>query len=242
MRGPLIPVLALGGGDCERLTHGLLAQPANTVSSVAFLRAGLWIVLRARRAAGHRVELAIFGVAVASNAVGGVMLHGFHGPWARWVHDLSLLSVLLFIAVFDAARFLSRPTVWMTEVYLACLAGLGLLLAFAPGTTDALSAVLGVAAGAGELEAYLRDLPVIRASGLTARRLARMGVLVALALGATAFLLGRTGAPLCRPGSEFQWHAVWHVLAAVAMCLYAYGAIEPHPASAEHVTRAAGRT
>ncbi len=236
----MIPVLALGATDCERLKTGLFAQPANTISSLAFLVAGVWIVLRGRRAPGHRVELTIFGVAVASNAAGGLLLHGLQGPWAGWVHDLSLLSVLLFIVIFDVARFLSRPTRWTTEVYLASLAGLGLLLAVVPSATDALSAILGLAASAWELEEYRRELPVIRASGLTARRLARVGVLVALALGATAFFLGRTGAPFCRPESAFQWHAVWHVLAAVAMALYAYGAIEPHPASAP--IRDGGRT
>jgi len=62
--------LGLAGADCEGLGSGLFAQPANTVSAVAFLLAGSWIVLRGRRASGHRVELAVFGLAVASNAVG----------------------------------------------------------------------------------------------------------------------------------------------------------------------------
>ena len=46
--------------------------------------------------------------------------------------------------------------------------------------------------------------------------------LTAIAIGGIAFLLGRTGSPLCRPDSLFQWHALWHVLVAVALVAYAY--------------------
>jgi hypothetical protein len=46
--------------------------------------------------------------------------------------------------------------------------------------------------------------------------------LAAIALGGVAFLLGRTGSPLCDPASVFQWHALWHVLVAAALVAYAY--------------------
>jgi hypothetical protein len=39
---------------------------------------------------------------------------------------------------------------------------------------------------------------------------------VALALGAAAWLLGRTDGALCDPDSPLQLHAAWHVLAALA--------------------------
>ncbi len=225
-----MPWLGLGGSECERLRSGLLAQPVNTVSSLVFLLVGLWIVVRGRRAAGHRVQLAVYGVAVASNAVGGLLFHGLQTPGARWVHDVCILSVLLFIIAFDAARFLGRTTAWTIRGFLAALAGLGLVLALVPDITFGLYGGLGVAMGVLELVDYRRQLPVIQAEGLTARWMARLGVLVALALGATAYLVGRSGSPFCGPGSVIQWHAVWHVLAAAAMGLYAYGAIEPHRA------------
>ncbi len=224
--------LALAGGDCERRVAGLFGQPTNALSSLAFLAVGLWIVRRGRRAAGHRSELTVFGLAVAANAVGGLLFHGPEWPGARWVHDASILSVLLFIVVFDLARLLGRAASWTVGAYAVSLLALGLVLALAPGATYATFAALSVTAGAMEVAEYRRELPVVRAEGLTARRLARLGVLVALALAATAFFVGRSGAPLCNPLSAFQWHAVWHVLAAMAMGLYAYGAIEPHPVGA----------
>jgi hypothetical protein len=37
------------------------------------------------------------------------------------------------------------------------------------------------------------------------------------AAAVAAYALGRTGSPACRPEALFQWHAAWHVLAAVAL-------------------------
>jgi hypothetical protein len=39
----------IGASDCERLGTGLIAQPFNTWTSVAYLLAGGWIIARRRR-------------------------------------------------------------------------------------------------------------------------------------------------------------------------------------------------
>jgi len=215
--------------DCERLGDGALAQPVNALSSLAFLVAGLWVCWHARRAPGRRVELAVFGVAVAANAMGGVLFHGVPGVAARWIHDLSILAVLLFIGVFALARTADRATRWTMGTYVGSLVVVGLVLAALPSSTDALSALLAVGIGVLELAEYRHELPAIRSEGATARRLALFAVLAALAFAGSAFLVGRTGGPWCRPDSAFQWHAMWHALAALALALYAYGGIEPHP-------------
>ena len=52
---------------------------------------------------------------------------------------------------------------------------------------------------------------------------------IALLTGAgalAAYALGRTGSPACRPESLFQWHAVWHGLAAVSLAAAAAARIE----------------
>lgn len=208
---------------------GLLAQPTNALSSLVFLAAGAWILARARRSPGRRTELGVFAAAVAANAAGGLLFHGVELPFARFVHDLAILGVLLFIGAFGLARLRGHPVSWTVRAYLAALSAGGLVLALLPGSADALFAVAGLAAGGLEAAEYRHELPAIRRDGLDARRFARLAVLAALALAVAAFAVGRSGAPLCRPGSIFQWHAVWHVLTAAAMALYAFGAIEPHP-------------
>jgi hypothetical protein len=225
----VLPLLGLASSDCERIGSGLLAQPTNTLSGLAFLVAGAVILLRARRSPTRRTELAVFGVVVAMNAVGAFLFHGLQTVGAAWVHDVAILSVLLFIVVFDVARYLDRSTAWTMRVFGVALGAVGGFLVAVPAATDALSALLGVAAGGWEVAEYRHELPALRVEGLTARRAARLGVVVALGLGATAFLVGRTGGAWCRPQSVVQWHAIWHILAAAAMALYAYGAIEPHP-------------
>ncbi len=227
----------LGSSDCERLGGGLLAQLINTLSSVVYLLAAAWILGLAQRSLGRRVELAVFGGAVALNAVGGLAFHGVQTWGARWVHDIAILAVLGFVVAFGASRILERPTRWLLTTFVAGLAVLGGVIAAWPGTVQALSGVLAVAAGGTELVEYRHEVPALRREGVTARRLARLSVLAVLALASAAFLVGRTDAWLCNPESGFQWHAVWHALSAAAMALYAYGAIEPHP---RPVSRSAG--
>jgi hypothetical protein len=184
----------------------------------------------------RRTELVVFAAAVGSNALGGLLEHGTSWFGARWVHDLAILAVLGFIAVFGLARRLDRPSRWIVRVLALALGVAGALLAAVPDSAYPLFALAGIGAVGGELLEYRHELPALRREGLTARRAARLGVAVALLLGGTAFWVGRSGAPLCNPESAFQWHAIWHVLSALAMALYAYGAIEPHVAG---VTRSA---
>ena len=42
----------------------------------------------------------------------------------------------------------------------------------------------------------------------------RRGLVPTAAAAATAYLLGRSSSPLCRPGSPWQLHGLWHVLSA----------------------------
>jgi hypothetical protein len=38
--------VTLGAGDCERLHDGLVAQPVNTASALAYVAVGAWLVGR----------------------------------------------------------------------------------------------------------------------------------------------------------------------------------------------------
>jgi hypothetical protein len=223
-------VAAAGGlasSDCERIGEAALAQPVNAWSSLAFLLAGAWVLLLASRSRTRRVELAVYGVAVASNAAGGMLLHGWQWEGARWVHDVAILSVLVFIAAFGAARRWDRGTGWTMRAFALGLGALGGLLAAVPSATYGVYAVVGVATGLGEALEIRRELPEIRTEGIPAERRALLGAFAAFALGVTAFFVGRTGGALCDPASPMQWHAVWHVAAAAAMALYAVGRIAP---------------
>lgn len=223
--------------DCERVVEGLLAQPTNALSSLVFVLAGSWVIAQAIRSPVHRRELVLFGAAIALNAVGGMLYHGDLTPASRAVHDAAIVTVLAFIAVFDVARLTDRTWRWTWRAYAATVASFAVVIAIVPEADYVVFGALGVAIAWAELAEYRRERPVLRRGGLSIRWLARLAAVLALALAATAFFVGRSGAPFCRPDSAMQWHAVWHGLAALAMALYASSAIEPHRVPDGHPLR-----
>jgi hypothetical protein len=91
--------VALGAGDCERLHDGLIAQPVNTASALAYVAVGAWLVGRGRPG---------FGLVVAAAGVGSVDYHGPGSPAARLLHDAGLYAVVGFVAWQEVARRVRR--------------------------------------------------------------------------------------------------------------------------------------
>jgi WD40-like Beta Propeller Repeat len=141
-----VTLLALGGSDCEAVRDAVLGQPANALSSLAYVVAAGVVVRRG----GPRGP----GLALAAVGAGSFLYHG-PMPWgAEAVHNAAIVAlVVLTAAAAWRRRALPRP-------------------------------------------------PAL--------------AVVALAAAVSLNLLGRTGAPLCRPDSLAQPHAAWHVLTAVA--------------------------
>jgi hypothetical protein len=89
-------ILATGASDCERIRDGLLEQPVNTLSGVAYLAVGVWIVLRF-----HRPLARVFGLFVVFVGIGSIGFHGWDDPGVNFVHDLAFPGALVFIAGFE---------------------------------------------------------------------------------------------------------------------------------------------
>ncbi|KUI22634.1 hypothetical protein AU193_20830 [Mycobacterium sp. GA-1285] len=66
------------------------------------------------------------------------------------------------------------------------------------------------------------------ARGARGQRSAWVAAAAIFALGLAAYAAGRTGSPLCRPDSLWQYHGVWHVLSGAAGGLAAW-AMMPTP-------------
>ena len=106
--------MALGAGDCERLHDGLIAQPVNTASALAYVAVGAWLVGQGLRAGDRgrpdragRGSLAV-GLAVAAAGVGSVDYHGTGSPAARLLHDGGLYAVVGLVAWREVARRVGR--------------------------------------------------------------------------------------------------------------------------------------
>jgi hypothetical protein len=203
-------VLAAASVDCERMAGGLLTQPANSVSSLAFVVAGVWILVRARHHNRNRDAIAI-GLAAVAVGVGSVAFHAVSSSTAHWLHDATLLFLLGLVAVRHVglrALSLSRaaPAV--------CIVAGAVVLGFRDSTTlVAIALVICVAAS--ELAATWRN----RA------RLIPPSLATMVAFGLFASWLGRDGSPLCRPDSVLQLHAVWHLVMAAATAWWANCAV-----------------
>jgi hypothetical protein len=98
--------MALGAGDCERLHDGLIAQPVNTASALAYVAVGAWLAGRGQRR--DQGGMVAFGLAVAACGVGSVDYHGIGSLAARLVHDGSLYLVVGVVAWTEVARRLGR--------------------------------------------------------------------------------------------------------------------------------------
>jgi hypothetical protein len=233
-------VLGRVATDCEMLHTGLVRQPVNAYSSLALLGVGLWILSRAaRQQPGARGELAAFGVGMTSVGVGSLLLHGPAPWWALWFHDLSGLAVPLLVVVLDLGLLLGWSFRGRLLVVAAGLVLLALELAAVPSSTVPIALVIAPAAGLSEAAAIRFGFRPRPHREWSARTIAWLIAGVALALASGAYLLGRSGSPLCHPESGLQLHAVWHVLVAVSAAAFAYAAFERNP---EHdaATRARG--
>jgi hypothetical protein len=100
--------MALGAGDCERLHDGLIAQPVNTASALAYVAVGAWLAGRGLRAGPGRGPLVAFGLAVTAAGAGSVDYHGPGSPAARLLHDGSLYLVVGLVAWREVTRWVGR--------------------------------------------------------------------------------------------------------------------------------------
>lgn len=200
-------VIATISLECEALVDGFLSQPANSVTSLAFVAAAIAIARSSRVARRARY---VFAALVAATGAGSVIEHGPNPPWADLAHDLPLVALIAYIAVDAAADLTSRrlPSVW----WLAPTLALAPLVLAAPRMADLVQVVIAaIAIGLSAQRARVR--PPSRRSIVAALSLLGVGGLIGT--------LSRSGWPLCRPDDLVQGHAVWHVFAALALWMLA---------------------
>lgn len=94
----------MGASDCERIGQGVLAQPVNALTSLAFVLAGAWIVYRALSARDGRARMILFGIAVASVGVGSVSYHGPQPAPAQNMHDVTIVMVVAGVGILELIR------------------------------------------------------------------------------------------------------------------------------------------
>ena len=208
--------------DCEYVRSGLLEQPANALSALGYLVAAGWLLVWVcrRRAAPRRYWW--FAAAVAANGVGSGLYHGPGWPGSGWCHDVAAVAVPVFIAADGVGGILGWDDRDVTRVWLIATAAAAAGALVWPGTTVVMAAAVAAA--------VLVEAAVARRPRPGGGRVGRVVLVAALTVGVTAYLLGRTGGPLCRPDILLQPHALWHLLTGVAMAAWAAArVVDPRP-------------
>lgn len=100
--------------DCERIRPGWIGQPANTVSSLAFVAAAVPI-------ARHGRAWRWVGAATALEGLGSVAYHGPGGRGSKALHDVGIVAMVVATAL-AAGTGPRRPSVRPRTVVLATTA------------------------------------------------------------------------------------------------------------------------
>lgn len=205
----------LGESDCEEIRAGLIAQPVNAVSSLAYVAGGGWVVARGVQAG--RPHAVAFGALLGAVGVGSILYHGPCPPGAQQAHDSSLAVALGLVVLHNTVAVTGRRELVPDVVQVGAAAGAAVSVLPSGRFTNPVVGVLGLAAVATE------------AVSVRGHRVPGPSVTAAVTLGLGALIngLSRTGGPLCRPKSLFQGHAAWHILSAASLAAWARGALLP---------------
>ena len=226
MNAPVAPAVlaAIAASDCEEIGSGLIAQPFNTVTSLAYVVAGVWIIVR-RRAWHLDPSATVFGALVAACGVGSVAFHAAANGPGRWLHDLTLVAALAFIAGWHFGllrRDGAASAGWVaTGTAILALVVMGVVLVIEPDATNGAVAVLVAVA--------LISFVIRRIRMRTRPAWSDLPFVAIAAVAGLAFFLGRTSSPVCDDDSIFQFHGVWHIATAVLALLWARAVLSQSP-------------
>jgi hypothetical protein len=213
----------VGGSDCEHIGQGLLAQPANTLSSLAYVLAGVLLLLRALAGrSGARMAPAVYAGTVIGVGIGSAAFHGPMSASGRFAHDLSIAAVLAFVIGYDVALARGASVNAGLVMFVGVTGACAVVLAVSPDAGNALDVVLVAGAVVTEIGATRSAAGRVTTDG-------RLWIVIVgvVTIGALLNALGRTDAPLCEPDSPVQLHALWHVLTAFVLWLYGTAVLGP---------------
>jgi hypothetical protein len=215
-----------GGVDicyCEKLRPGMVKQPSNTWSNLAFVLVGLLILIHAggAQAEGQNPMTTIpfysigFGIVIITVGLGSIFFHGSMTSWGNLLDNLGMYWFLSFALLYDLFRLFNASNVGVfIVIFLFFNVFVGILRGLNEGSEKYVFPTLLVSLIVIE---FLFALGVIGVAGVERSFsfwfAAELGALI---LAVVIWRFSRTDEPLCNPDWPIQGHAVWQVLAAVA--------------------------
>lgn len=182
-------------GYCERLGPGLMAEPANALTNLAFIAVALWLWPKAR---GVERLLCLLLLAIG---IGSGLFHTYATRWAALADTLPILSYIL-VYIYAANLRVARLPVW------GALAGVVVALPVMVLAGRVFAAIPGFS-----VSAFYWPVPVLIAGyALWARgrapQVARGWVIGAgaLAVSLVARSVDEALCPVWPVGTHFAWH------------------------------------
>ncbi len=233
-----------GDGFCEAARSGLLRQPANSLSNLGFVVAGIAIGWRAGLPAGRlaRPGLATtYAVVVVLLGPGSMAMHATQTELGGRLDQLSMYLISCFALAYALMRLTGRSTGFFLGLF-------GSLLVVCE-VVEQVDVHLPVVDNTGNLVFAIGLVSTITIEVVLRRRGDRsldvrwvIGALAAIVAAFVIWNLSKDGRALCHPHSLLQGHAAWHLLCALsAWCLYRYwisGCEPEHDPHSEHWTSA----
>lgn len=121
---------------CERTNPGLWSEPANALTNLAFVAAGLWGLHAARRReAGLAVE--ILAWLVVTIGVGSALFHTFANRLTMWADVLPIAIFTFAYTLYSIRRFLGFGWPATMGLFVGFYAVAGLITAMLPASWHA---------------------------------------------------------------------------------------------------------
>ena len=226
-----------GAEFCEAARDGWLKQPANTLSNLGFVAAGIAIGWRAGVPEGRlaRPSLATaLAVVVVLLGPGSMAMHATQSSLGGHLDLTSMFLVASFAAAYSLMRWRARGSAYFWGVFVVALLGCELV--------ERLPVEIPVVMHAGNLVfgalfavSLVLEVRLRRRDGEAGDVRWIGGAVVAIAVAFVVWNLAKDRAPLCDPDSLVQGHAVWHLLGAVSVyCLYRYWSSIASSGGADH--------
>ncbi|WP_353950436.1 ceramidase domain-containing protein [Knoellia sp. S7-12] len=219
--GWLGPDVGRGGSFCEAARDAFIKQPANTLSNLGFVVAGLAIAWHVSRRGTGALSASLgtaYAVLVVLLGPGSAAMHASQSALGGRLDVYSMYLLASFVFSYAAARLLALLFAGFAGLFVVVL-GVCTIAEFTSADVPVVMTT-GNAVFAVLLLAGLVMEVVVRSRG--ASRLDLRWGLASAAVLVAAFVIwntGKDGGPLCEPYSLLQPHAVWHVLDAVAAWL-----------------------